>query len=126
MCQLPDGELLALGGGNERNPERSKTSETMNPATMQWTQAGDLAIGNEVSPIVLLYSGEVLMTHRPPQLYNPGTRKWRLAGDFAQANRMANGEVCTTWWLTATSRASPDRRSAACTARSSGTANSLL
>lgn len=92
MVQLPEGELLAAGGGNERNPERSKTSETMDPSTLQWTPSGDIALGNEVSPIVLLYTGEVLMTHRPPQLYNPGTRKWRKAADFQQANRMANGD----------------------------------
>lgn len=92
MIQLPDGGLLAVGGGNENNPQRSLTSETMDPATLQWTYAGNIAVGNEVSPIALLYTGEVLMTHRPPQLYDPGTRQWRLAGDFVQGPRMPDGD----------------------------------
>ncbi len=92
MVPLSDGSLLAIGGGNENNPVRSKTSEIMDPLTMKWTQVGDIAIGNEVSPIVQLYTGEVLMTHRPPQLYNPSSKTWRKAGDFVQGNRMANGD----------------------------------
>lgn len=92
MIQLPDGELLAVGGGNENNPARSITSETLDPATLQWTYAGNIAIGNEVSPIALLYTGEVLMTHRPPQLFNPTTRQWRLAADFRQGPRTPDGD----------------------------------
>jgi hypothetical protein len=92
MVPLPNGELLTIGGGGQNNPVRVKTSEILNPATMTWTPVGDVAIGNEVSPIVLLYTGEALMTHRPPQLYDPGTQSWRLAGDFVQANRMSNGD----------------------------------
>lgn len=81
-----------FGGGNENNPQRCKTSEIMDPATFQWTLAGDIAIDNEVSPIVLLLTGEVLMTHRPPQLFDPKSKTWRIAGDFVQGNRMANGD----------------------------------
>ena len=92
LVQLPDGELLATGGGGLRNPERVNTSEVLDPRTMTWTAAGDIALGNEVSPVVLLLSGEVLMTHRPPQLYNPASRTWRRAGDFVQGNRMPNGD----------------------------------
>ncbi len=92
MAPLPDGSLLAVGGGGLDNPVRVATSETMHPATLAWTAAGDIALGNEVSPILLLYTGDVLMTHRPPQLYDPGTRMWRLAGDFVQGPRMPNGD----------------------------------
>lgn len=92
MTQLPDGELIAIGGGGPDNPVRVKTSETMDPATLTWRSAGDILIGNEVSPIALLYTGEVLMTHRPPQLYDPVTRQWRSAADFVQGNRMPNGD----------------------------------
>ena len=92
MVTLPDGRLLAIGGGNENNPERSRTSEVMDPTTMTWSPAGDIAIGNEVSPITVLYDGEVLMTHRPPQLFDPSTRAWRSAMDFVQGNRMPNGD----------------------------------
>jgi hypothetical protein len=92
MVPLPNGELLTLGGGGLDNPVRVSTSETFDPKTMKWTKSGDLLIGNEVSPIVSLYTGEVLMTHRPPQLYDPAKRTWRVAKDFVQGNRMKDGD----------------------------------
>lgn len=92
MVPLPSGELLAVGGGNENNPERTNTAEVMNPSTMTWTPVGNISIGNEVSPIVLLYTGEVLMTHRPPQLYDAVTQQWRAAGAFVQSPRMPDGD----------------------------------
>ena len=94
LVPLADGELLAVGGGGAKNPIRVATSEVMDPRSMGWKPAGDIAIGNEVSPVVLLHSGQVLMTHRPPQLFDPGTRRWRLAADFVQGNRMPNGDHC--------------------------------
>ena len=92
MVQLPDGEWLAVGGGGVDNPIRVNTSEIFDPSTRAWRAVGDIAIGNEVSPILLLLTGEVLMTHRPPQIYNPDTGQWRLAADFLQGNRMSNGD----------------------------------
>lgn len=92
LVPLPDGELLVVGGGGTANPVRVATSEVLSPRDMGWSPAGNIAIGNEVSPAVLLRSGHVLMTHRPPQLYDPSTRQWRLAADFVQRNRMANGD----------------------------------
>jgi hypothetical protein len=92
LVPLADGQVLAIGGGGIDNPVRVSTSEVLNPSTMQWTPVGNISIGNEVSPIVFLLTGEVLMTHRPPQLYNPGTQMWRPAGDFVQGNRMSNGD----------------------------------
>jgi hypothetical protein len=92
MVPLPDGALLVVGGGGLENPLRVNSSETMDPSDMSWSVAGDIALGNEVSPVVLLSTGEVLMTHRPPQLYDPAERTWRLAGDFVQGDRMANGD----------------------------------
>ena len=92
MVPLPDGELLAVGGGGLDNPVRIRTSEVFDPASMTWRRVGDVEIGNEVSPVALLYTGEVLMTHRPPQLYNPDTQQWRRAADFVQGNRMPDGD----------------------------------
>ncbi len=92
MAPLPGGGFITIGGGGADNPIRVKTSETIDLATLEWTPAGDVAIGNEVSPIITLFTGQVLMTHRPPQLYDPGSRTWSLAGDFVQADRMANGD----------------------------------
>ncbi len=92
MAQLSNGELVAVGGGGVDNPIRTRTSEVMDPLTLEWQPAGSIALGNEVSPIVLLYTGEILMTHRPPQLFNPDTREWRRAADFIQSDRMPNGD----------------------------------
>jgi Galactose oxidase-like, Early set domain/Secretion system C-terminal sorting domain len=92
MTQLPDRKLLVIGGGGLDNPERVKTSEIYDPYNLTVEQVDDIAIGNEVSPIVLLYTGEAFMTHRPPQLFNPDSKEWRLAGDFQQGPRMPNGD----------------------------------
>ncbi|MEO6166619.1 MAG: galactose oxidase-like domain-containing protein [Chitinophagales bacterium] len=92
VAQLPDNKILIAGGGGLNNPVRTNTSEIYDPAagTSQWVD--NIAIGNEVSPVILLYNGKVLMTHRPPQLFDPATNQWNLADDFVQGNRMANGD----------------------------------
>jgi hypothetical protein len=92
LVQLADGALLAAGGGGLLNPERVNTSEVMDPVTFEWTLADTLETGTEVGAIVLLYTGDVLMTHHPPQLFDPESRQWRLAADFVQGNRSPNGE----------------------------------
>jgi len=92
ITKLPDNRLLLAGGGGLNNPQRVKTSEIYNSATGLSNWVDSIAIGNEVSPIVLLYNGTVLMTHRPPQLFNPVNNQWKLAKDFVQGNRMANGD----------------------------------
>lgn len=92
MVPLPGGALLAVGGGGLDNPQRVKTSEVMDPRTFTWKRVGDVALGNEVSPVVLLFTGEALMTHRPPQLFDPATGRWRRAADFVQGNRMPDGD----------------------------------
>ena len=92
LVQLANGELLAIGGGGLQNPVRTATSEICDPRTMTWSPAGNIVIGNEVSPVVLLPNGEVLMTHRPPQRFDPKTRTWRAAADFVQSNRTPDGD----------------------------------
>jgi galactose oxidase-like protein/type IX secretion system substrate protein len=92
MTQLSDCKFLVAGGGGLDNPIRVKTTEVYDPETYTSQQVDDIEIGNEVSPIVLLYSGEALMTHRPPQLYYPNTAQWELAADFVQGDRMPNGD----------------------------------
>jgi Domain of unknown function (DUF1929)/Carboxypeptidase regulatory-like domain len=92
VIQLADGALLAAGGGGLLNPERVNTSEVMDPETFEWTLADTLETGTEVGAIVLLYTGEVLMTHRPPQLFDPDSREWRLAADFVQGGRSSGGQ----------------------------------
>jgi len=92
IAQLPNGRLLVIGGGGLDNPTRVNSSEIYNPYTLNVESVDSIQIGNEVSPLVLLYTGEVLMTHRPPQLFDSQTKQWRLAADFVQGNRMPNGD----------------------------------
>jgi len=89
---MADGRVLTIGGGNENNPQRSKTSELFDPVTLTSTTVDSVVVGNEVSPILRLYNGKVLMTHRPPQLFDPATNQWDLTGTFVQGPRMPNGD----------------------------------
>jgi len=92
VSPLSNGQVIILGGGGLNNPIRVKTSEIYDPKSGISKPTGQIAIGNEVSPIVPLLNGKTLMTHRPPQLFDPTTNQWELAADFAQSNRMSNGD----------------------------------
>ncbi len=89
---LPDGRVLTVGGGNENNPERTNTTELLDPNALTTTVVDTIQIGNEQSPIVMLYDGTVLMTHRPPQVFDPTNDQWEATGDFVQGDRMPNGD----------------------------------
>lgn len=98
LAPLYDERLLIVGGGDQNtgqsNAKRTKTSEVYDPSTgfTQW--ADTVHFGNEVSAIVPLYTGKILMTFRPPQLFDPATLQWELAADFVQGNRLPNGDHC--------------------------------
>ncbi|MBK7342992.1 MAG: hypothetical protein IPJ06_07780 [Saprospiraceae bacterium] len=92
MTQLADGRLLIVGGGGLKNPVRVNTTELYDPIMGNTEWADTIAIRNEQSPILTLYSGKALMTFRPPQLFDPSTSQWDLAADFVQGNRMPNGD----------------------------------
>ena len=92
MTQLANGRLLITGGGGLNNPVRVNTTELYDPLTGQTEWVDTIAIRNEQSPILTLYSGKALMTFRPPQLFDPVTKQWDLAADFVQGNRMPNGD----------------------------------
>jgi len=89
---LSNGKILLAGGGGLDNPVRVNTSELYNPTNFISEPVGNIEIGNDVSPIVLLYDGRALMTHRPPQLFSPESAEWTLASDFVQSDRMPNGD----------------------------------
>ncbi|MFN0175450.1 MAG: PKD domain-containing protein [Saprospiraceae bacterium] len=98
LAPLYDQRLLIVGGGDLNtglpNAKRTKTSEVYDPATgfAQW--ADTVKFGNEVSAVVPLFTGKILMTFRPPQLFDPTTLQWDMAADFVQGNRLPNGDHC--------------------------------
>ncbi len=98
LAPLYDERLLIVGGGDKNtglsNAKRTKTSEVYDPATGLTQWADTVKFGNEVGAIVPLYTGKILMTFRPPQLFDPATLQWDLAADFVQGNRMPNGDHC--------------------------------
>lgn len=94
LVPLYDGRLLVVGGGGLNNPIRVKTSEVYDPITGNSEWADTIQLGNEVSAVVPLLTGKVLMTFRPPQLFDPSTKQWELASDFVQGNRLPNGDHC--------------------------------
>ncbi|MDZ4704030.1 MAG: galactose oxidase-like domain-containing protein [Saprospiraceae bacterium] len=96
LAPLYDQRLLIVGGGDLNtsllNALRTKTSEVYDPATGITIATDTVHFGNEVSPILPLLTGKILMTHRPPQLFDPETMQWELASDFVQGNRLPNGD----------------------------------
>ena len=89
---LTDGKILITGGGTQLNPQRTNSTEIYDPETGISQAVGNTTIPQEQSPILMLYNGKILMTHRPPQLYDPKTQLWDACADFQQGNRMPNGD----------------------------------
>ena len=91
LSRLADGSLLVMGGGTAPSAVRTDTCERMDLATSQWSYTGSMQNPCEFPPSALLFTGEVLATWWPPQLYNPTTGQWRLTGNFVQPNRFWPG-----------------------------------
>jgi hypothetical protein len=91
MARLADGSLLVMGGGQCCNAARTDTCERFDLGTQTWEYTGSMANPTEFPPTALLYTGEVLATWWPPQLYNPTSGQWRLTGNFNQSNRLWPG-----------------------------------
>jgi len=87
MTRLADGSFLVMGGGQCCNAARTDTAERFDLATQTWSYTGSMINPAEFPPSALLYTGEVLITWSPPQLYNPTSGQWRLTGNFNQPNR---------------------------------------
>lgn len=87
LARLADGSLLAMGGGTRPNAERTNTCERFDLDTQTWRYTGSMLNPTEFPPVALLYTGEVLSTWSPPQLYNTDSETWRAAGDFVQSDR---------------------------------------
>lgn len=87
MTRMADGSFLVTGGGQCCNAARTDTAERFDLSTQTWSYTGSMLNPAEFPPSALLYTGEVLITWSPPQLYNPATGQWRLTGNFNQPNR---------------------------------------
>ena len=93
LARLADGRLLLFGGGQQPDAARTASCEILDPRTRQATMTGSLLRAGGFGPAVLLFTGEVLCTWEPPQLYNPTIGQWRDTGQFVQPNR-ASVEPC--------------------------------
>lgn len=91
LVRLPDETLIACGGGQPPDASRTDTCERLDLATRQWSMTGSMVNPTEYSPAVLLFTGEVLATWSPPQLFDPVSETWTPTGDFVQPNRLWPG-----------------------------------
>lgn len=87
VIRLADERLLACGGGQRPDARRTAACEIFDPDTRGWTVTGALDQPTEYSPSALLYTGDVLTTWSPPQLYDVASGAWRLTGDFVFPSR---------------------------------------
>lgn len=87
LARLSDGSLLIMGGGTRPNAQRTNTCERFDPASQTWSYTGSMVNPCEFPPSGLLFTGEVLATWWPPQLYSPSSGQWRQTGNFVQPNR---------------------------------------
>src|SRR5262245_20068934 len=91
LARLPDGSLLVMGGGTAPAAERTETCERFDLDTETWSYTGSMLNPTEFPPSALLYTGKVLMTWWPPQLYDTDAEQWSATGNFVQANRVWPG-----------------------------------
>ena len=87
LARLSDGSLLVMGGGTRPSAARTATCERFDLVSQTWRYTGAMRNPCEFPPSALLYTGEVLATWWPPQLYNPATEAWRFTGGFVQPRR---------------------------------------
>jgi hypothetical protein len=91
MVRLADGSLLAMGGGTRPNAERTATCERLDLSSLTWSYTGSMLNPSEFTPGALLYTGEVLITWSPPQLYNVQSGQWRSTGNSRRSPRADRG-----------------------------------
>ncbi|MBI4578966.1 MAG: DUF1929 domain-containing protein [Planctomycetes bacterium] len=87
LARLADGSFLAMGGGTRPNAARTATCERFDLSSQTWNYTGSMLNPCEFPPSALLFTGEVLATWSPPQLYNPASGEWRATGNFVQSLR---------------------------------------
>lgn len=87
LARLADGSFLIMGGGTCCSAVRTDTCERLDLSTLAWNYTGSMVNPCEFPPSALLYTGEVLATWSPPQLYNPVSGQWTATGNFNQPIR---------------------------------------
>lgn len=87
MARLADGTFLVMGGGQSPDASRTASCERFEPVSRTWSYTDSMANPCEFPPSALLYTGDVLATWSPPQLYDPAAGTWRPTGNFNQPNR---------------------------------------
>ncbi len=93
LARFADGSFLVMGGGQCCDASRTDTCEIFDITTQTWSYTGSMINPTEFPPTAMLFTGEVLNTWSPPQLYNPTTELWRLTGNFNQPNRFYPGHA---------------------------------
>ena len=92
LVRLPEGDLLVFGGGQQPSQSRTSSCEIYNKFTHTWRPTGSLTARGGFGPAAMLYTGEVLVSWYPPQIYNPASEQWRNTNNFLQPNRGTNGD----------------------------------
>jgi hypothetical protein len=87
LARLADGSLLVMGGGTAPSAVRTETCERFDLESETWTYTGSMLQPSEFTPSALLYTGKVLATWSPPQLYDPQSGGWTATGNFVQPAR---------------------------------------
>lgn len=91
LVRLADGKLMAMGGGQRPNAQRTATCEIFDPVNSSWTATGSMSNPSDFPPSVLLYNGKVLRSWWPPQLYDVSAGIWTTTGPMVQTNRFWPG-----------------------------------
>jgi hypothetical protein len=91
LCRLADGRLLAMGGGQRPNAQRTPTCEVFDPESPGWSAAASMSNPSDFPPAVLLYNGKVLRSWWPSQLFDVDAGVWSTTGSMVQTNRLWPG-----------------------------------
>lgn len=91
LVRLADGKLMAMGGGQRPNAQRTSTCEIFDPANPGWTATDSMSNPSDFPPSVLLYNGKVLRSWWPPQVYDVLAGRWTTTGSMVQTNRFWPG-----------------------------------
>jgi hypothetical protein len=95
LILLPDGKVLAAGGGPSAGSGVLSSAELYNPATAKWARTGSMNTARAGQTANLLNNGDVLVTSGTltsfSELYHPATGQWSASGG---AGGCSSGDGC--------------------------------